>query len=339
MKPRQFILFILFITFTILVSTSVVVAVPVKNEGQTDIYLPVLFNSGIGSWEMYSEPVLEPGPTGSWDQDYVICPTILFNGTQYRMWYSGGTHEVSELADEIGYATSVNGIDWVKHPDNPILKIGESGDWDDQYIREPVVLYDGSTWKMWYEGVNKSTGTHQIGYATSEDGVSWEKYDGNPVLVSGPSGSWDQQGVGGPHVILEDGVYYMWYYNQGYIGSIGLATSPDGITWTKFSGNPLLTPPFIGVVYNGFKSPTVVDVFGEYQLWLQYSLVDRADYQSITIIHKTSPDGIHWADGDSNLPGEFFQTYFCPAVIFHNDVVKMWYTTLQRIFYAEAPLY
>ena len=300
------------------------------------LYLPIVGKPGIGSWIKYSEPVLEPGANGAWDHHYVICPDVVFDGTQYRMWYSGG-RDIT-IADEIGYATSMDGINWEKHEGNPVLKIGESGDWDDAYVREPVLLIDGSTWKMWYEGVNELTDSHQIGYATSEDGISWVKYEGNPVLIAGPPGSWDEHGVGGPYVVLNQGKYHMWYYNQRTDGSIGYATSNDGTIWTKFSGNPILTPPILGVVYNGLISPSVVEVFGEYNMWMQHSMVDRADYSENSIIHKTSPDGINWAAGGNNLTKEFLQHHFCPSVILHNNSIKMWYTTEQKIFYAEAPL-
>lgn len=301
------------------------------------LYLPLIVKPGIGPWVTYSMPVLEPGPSGEWDDTYVICPEILFDGTQYRMWYSGGGE--NGINDEIGYATSIDGINWEKHLDNPVLKIGESGKWDDKYIREPVVLTDGSTWKMWYEGVNELTGSHQIGFATSQDGISWWKFDGNPVLSSGPSGSWDAQGIRGPYVILKQDDYHMWYYNSGIVGSIGYASSSEGITWTKLSGNPILIPPIVGVVYNRLKSPSVIEISGEYNMWIEYSMADRADYYQNDIVHKTSLDGINWVAGSSTLPREnWMALHFCPEVILHNNSVKMWYTMAQKIYYAEAPL-
>lgn len=300
------------------------------------LYLPIVGKPGIGAWNRYSVPVLEPGPDGTWDHRYVICPEVVFDGTQFRMWYSAARDY--ETAEEIGYATSMNGIKWEKHTGNPVLRIGEQGAWDDAFIREPVLVSDGSTWKMWYEGVNELTNTHQIGYATSEDGISWVKYEGNPALTTGPSDSWDAYGVGGPYVLLKQGQYHMWYNNRRTDGHLGYASSNDGVVWTKFSGNPILTPPDLGVVYNGLISPSVIQVFGEYNMWIQYSFVDRADHSEITIIHKTSPDGINWVAGGRDLPTEFLHHQFCPSVILHNNYVKMWYTAEQKIFYAEAPL-
>jgi hypothetical protein len=43
------------------------------------------------------------------------------------------------------------------------------------------VLFDGTTYKMWYAGGNASW-TGQIGYATSPDGITWTK-NPNPVIT------------------------------------------------------------------------------------------------------------------------------------------------------------
>lgn len=74
------------------------------------------------------------------------------------------------------------------------------------------------------------------------------------VLRSGPAGSWDEKPfllkpVG---VHKKDGVYYL-FYLAGSEGcwdadadtrhqSVGLATSTDGVNFTKYSGNPVLKP-------------------------------------------------------------------------------------------------
>src|SRR6185369_13485857 len=81
---------------------------------------------------------------------------------------------------------------------------------------------------------------------TSPDGSHWIPHGGNPVLEP-QRGAWDEQ-------ILEqaaayfDGRYWLWY--SGYrnpLGpttsiAIGVATSSDGIHWTKHPGNPVIQP-------------------------------------------------------------------------------------------------
>ncbi|MCP4413263.1 MAG: hypothetical protein GY808_11945, partial [Gammaproteobacteria bacterium] len=140
----------------------------------------------------------------------------------------------------IYYATSPDGIIWTKYANNPVLEKGQLGSWDDTQIWGCSVSYDGSTFHMWYSG-RTSNDIRQIGYATSSDGISWDKYENNPVIRAGSSGNWDYPQVRLPTVLV-DGTKYHMFYAAGlwHEWSIGYATSPDGINWTKFVKNPVL---------------------------------------------------------------------------------------------------
>jgi hypothetical protein len=91
---------------------------------------------------------------------------------------------------------------------------GSAGAWDAK-ISFHTVIKDGSTYKMWYTGLNASD-AGQMGYATSLDGIAWTKYAGNPVSANG-SGGWDQT-VYYPRVIYDGAGFHMWY--SGFNGSI-----------------------------------------------------------------------------------------------------------------------
>ena len=56
--------------------------------------------------------VIEGGPvfdsTGSWDDEGVSSPTVVWAEGKFRMWYTG--YDGSTI--QIGYATSDNGIEW-----------------------------------------------------------------------------------------------------------------------------------------------------------------------------------------------------------------------------------
>ena len=102
-------------------------------------------------WTKYvGNPILDLGSPGTWDDFSVREPTILFDGTGYRMYYTGfdGSHL------RIGLATSADGVVWQKHLGNPVLDIGENGTWDDFHMHGPTVLFDGTGYKMWYAGRN-----------------------------------------------------------------------------------------------------------------------------------------------------------------------------------------
>jgi len=191
-------------------------------------------------WTKYANnPVLLPGNPGEWDQnDINIGSVLLINGT-YRMWYMGE----DDSSIRIGYATSSNGIDWEKYSGNPVLQPGQSGAWDEIDVMHPCVIYDGSTYHMWYNGYANET--QQLGYATSSDGINWTKYSGIPVLTNGGAGAWDER-ITLMSVLKTGDEYKMWYggingsSDADYFRS-GYATSTNGIDWNKYESNPVLS--------------------------------------------------------------------------------------------------
>ena len=78
-----------------------------------------------------------------------------------------------------------------------------------------------------------------IGLAQSSDGLTFTKQSA-PVLVADPSATWETTTPHAPSVaVFPDGSWHMMY---GAGVSIGEATSPDGLTWTRIDGNPILSP-------------------------------------------------------------------------------------------------
>ncbi|MFC1714494.1 sigma-70 family RNA polymerase sigma factor [Candidatus Poribacteria bacterium] len=207
-------------------------------------------------WRKYEKnPVL--GPTSSnWDQRALSGPSVVYAGNPlilteyqrvYKMWYTGISDSGS--LRQIGYAESVDGANWIKYVGNPVLSPG--GGWEGSQVRFPNVILDdspmvlsssGPVYKMWY------TGSLDLGYAESADGVNWIKYAGNPVLEKGVIGEWDSDQIYGPSVVFAEGEYSLWYRGMPggtTRGSIGYAKSVDGVDWTKYNDPGTTTSPYI----------------------------------------------------------------------------------------------
>ncbi|HPW55855.1 MAG: DUF11 domain-containing protein [Thermoanaerobaculaceae bacterium] len=189
-----------------------------------------------------SAVVLQSGTAGAWDDDGVVCSAVLVEGGVFKMWYTGrGT---TGPVNQIGYATSPDGVTWTKHP-TPVMSVGGAGAWDSARVREATVVHLGSTYHMWYGGTQNHP-VYRIGYATSPDGLVWTKNPANPVLTVGPAGAWDDDTVYAPQVVHHGGTFHMWYSaGDGTTPrnwQIGYATScdQDGVVWVKDPANPVL---------------------------------------------------------------------------------------------------
>ena len=257
------------------------------------------------TWEKYAgNPVMTGGtsvaagsPTtegaiANWDQSGVSQPAILKDGSTYAMWFMGW--DASDIW-RIGYATSTDGVHWTKYSGNPVLDVGSSGSWDAGSVYKPSVIKEGNTYKMWYHGYSNMS---RIGYATSTDGINWTKHPNNPVLDLGSSGAWDYHGVGEPTVIKDGNLYKMWYAGyDGWWWRIGYATSTDGINWTKYSNNPVLSEGAVGSWEEGHVgTPSVIKDGSTYHML--YGSKDSSDISRIG--YATSSDGIQWTKSSNN---------------------------------------
>ncbi len=241
---------------------------------------------GINWTKHANNPVFIP-TQGTWDALGAETVTILKDSTapaaeRYRMWYAGSSDSGPLGLYSLGYAFSADGINWIKHPANPVLVAGSSSSWENAGPEGPTVIKDGDTLKMWYMGLDtvfdgQTTDFHgSIGYAWSLDGVNWTKHQNNPVLTV-DSGTWDAANIQDPFVMKIGNIYHLWYsgFPEWIDGAtinglvqIGYAQSLDGINWTKSTKNPVLPRGPTGAWDNGVAGfPTIIQDGSLLRMW------------------------------------------------------------------------
>lgn len=114
-----------------------------------------------GSWTNYgSNPILGVPIDGSYRNSGALFPFVPNGGPIQRMWVTGSNAGVYT----IGYLTSAdNGLTWTDH--GKVLDLGTTGQFDASGLVMGSALLVGSTWYIYYGGLNASNFYHG-GYAT-----------------------------------------------------------------------------------------------------------------------------------------------------------------------------
>lgn len=201
-----------------------------------------------------TNPLLNVGAPGEWDELFVAWPRVLPPSPHRSAWlmtYSSienGIENQTPPFSSIGVATSTDGHHWTKA--GKVLTRGAPGSWDEGGVgRRHVLVVDENQYVMFYEGVNFK-GVHGIGIAISSDGIHWTKDEAATVAGGDPGGpvfsarvgeeAWDNGTVAAPHVVaMDDGSFRLYYVggDDAKTGSaMGLAVSEghNFRSWIRF---------------------------------------------------------------------------------------------------------
>ncbi len=252
-----------------------------------------------GQWIKYSgNPILGPTLSG-WDSEFTLAPTVMFDGSAYRMWYVGG--KATTVA--IGYANSSDGLTWRKYPD-PVLSAGSAGSWDSSAIGLGSVIWNGTLFLMWYRGGNSTTlANGAVGLAYSRDGISWSKYSANPVLTV-TTAMTPITIVGRVCVIRWQTTYYMWASGRSASDQISnhtriyYATSNNGVNWT-IGPSAAISPSANATAWDSqtVYGPSVIQAGSNFGLW--YSGISQ-DSHIPQIGYANSQDLVTWTKDPGN---------------------------------------
>jgi hypothetical protein len=162
-----------------------------------------------------SAPIL---PRNDVDPYLTTAPWVLEEGGTWRMWYAAGTGW--EETDgrplhryHIRYAESDDGLAWSREGHVCI----DYADETEYALTRPCVLHDDDRYRMWY---SRRGDSYRIGYAESEDGLTWQRLDDLAGIDVSPDG-WDAEMIEYPYVVDERGRRVMLYNGNGY-GATGI---------------------------------------------------------------------------------------------------------------------
>lgn len=222
------------------------------------------------TWEKHNAPVLELGANEEWDSSLIGPGAVHKEGELYKMWYWGGQAAWPLSAIQIGLAVSRDGMAWEKYNDastaqapfsrsDPVLHFGASGAWDQLRVWSPAVLHTKEGYAMWFAGrADYTTSAQWVGYATSADGITWQKSAHNPVISARPDWGFSYL----TSAVLEfNGYYHLWFTsfplsNEGQRAEIGYARSvSDSSAIVELPSGYVLAPNYP----NPFRSATHIN--------------------------------------------------------------------------------
>ena len=214
----------------------------------------------------------------------------------------------------------------LKRSPQPLLS-PSPGSWDSREVAHPRLVERDGRMYLFYSGFDGVL--WRTGLALSRDGISWQK---NPLPILEPSASgWDAESITARgSVLLEKGSFFYWYQGgRAPYSAIGVASSVDGVHWTKHPG-PVLEPGPRGSWDSGGVADPYVVKRGE-TLFLYYVGQDSKDTSRLGIA--SSRDGIHWAKYPHNPvlnlgePGTFDERGLeAPAVLHVSRGMALFYT-------------
>lgn len=87
----------------------------------------------------------------AWENEIVLYPSVLKVDGVYLMWYGSYDRAIRRETTAIGFAASLDGQKWYKHPANPVIRPEKSHVWESNYVGNGCVmrLSDGS-FRYWY---------------------------------------------------------------------------------------------------------------------------------------------------------------------------------------------
>lgn len=233
------------------------------------------------------ELIITSGSTGADDENIREIGNILYEPddevTPYKIVYSGNKAPYMQTDVWAYGATSLDGRTWTK-----IGKLVARASED------PFIVKHAGTYFMYVED-KAVTPFRNIRLFTTTDFVNGPWVDQGVVLDIGTG--WERQDVSSPTVIVEGGIFYLFYEGRGAgFDQIGLATSSDGINFTKSGANPVIGPRDCW----GWAANAVPDdirkVGGKYVM-LAHPRFDRDGYiGSYTIGVAISDDLMSWRD-------------------------------------------
>ncbi len=212
----------------------------------------------------------------TWDEQIRERGFIIKEENTYYMWYTGYTRKTGKHIKYLGLATSPDGLEWKRYPENPIYKAN--------WVEDVFVWKSDHLYYMFAESKDDIARL-----LISKDRIHWEDRgaldirlkNGNPIL-KGPYGT--------PTVWKEGDTWYLFYERND--ADVWLATSKDLKIWTNVQDEPVLNSGPEAYDQFAVAFNQIIKYKGLYYAYYHASAFK--DWREWTTNVAVSKDLVHW---------------------------------------------
>jgi len=180
------------------------------------------------------------GPGQPCDQKGLAAPAAWVREGKVHLFYQTYGNGAK---DAICHAWSTDGLNFTRNPENPVF--APTGKWTVGRAIDAEVFPVGDKLFLWFATRDPAMKIQMLGVASaplnSDYGrKQWKQLGDGPILK--PELSWEKNCIEAPSVMQKDGKLWL-FYAGGYNNEpqqIGVASSTDGIHWTRISNKPLI---------------------------------------------------------------------------------------------------
>jgi len=233
-------------------------------------------NDGLNWTLSPATPVFAADPNAlAWDHRATETPAVVYFNGMYHMFYTGYPVAYTDAYSyRIGHATSADGINWTRDPNNPIVSPADPYNttpdlsFDQWVAAEPAAVVFNNNIYLYFTAIGANLGVNNtlevIGLTTSSDGTSWS----TPQSVLEPdqtlyprTGNW--LGYSTPMAAVFNGQMHLYFDVVQEMPSwtqvrIHHASSSDGISnWTQ-DRSPIFKRSNFNWTSSQIRSPTVL---------------------------------------------------------------------------------
>jgi sucrose-6-phosphate hydrolase SacC (GH32 family) len=249
-------------------------------------------------------PVIANGRAAHWTGKWMNPGGVVVIDGAFHMFLNAFQNWPGEIS--IGHFVSENGYEWDPAQEDPVFTSNavpylEADRGID--VSSAVVLPDGSL-ALYFHTISEGANTG-IGMATAPGPEGPWTFSDAPILAKGAGNRWDNGALAWPNVVVGPDGLVMYYTGVSVTGrsAIGMATSSDGYTWTKYNDTATTEAQFADSdsVLSGADSYTGGSTDrprAQYtpEGWVMIYTGSDLNDRGLAF----SDDGIHWQDYASN---------------------------------------